>query len=120
MAAVVVLPEPFSPTSITTTGEGPPRSSCAGLLAQQPLQLAMDDLDEVLLGREAAQHLLTERVLLDRLDEVAHDRDVDVGFEERQAHVAQRFLDVPLGDSSLALQLAPQCFELLAQGFEHD
>ena len=58
--------------------------------------------------------------LLDRLDEVADDADVDVGLEERQPHVAQRLLDVALGDLSLALQLAPQGLELLAQGFEHD
>jgi hypothetical protein len=79
----------------------------------------MDELDEVLLGREAPQHLLAEGVALDGLDELLDDADVDVGLEERQAHVAQRLLDVLLGDLSLAAQLAPQAVELLAQGVEH-
>src|SRR4029453_55091 len=88
-------------------------------LAEQPLQLAVDELDEVLLGAEAPQHVLAERVLPDRLDEVADDADVDVGFEQREPDVPERVLDVPLADPSLALQLPPQALELLTQGFEH-
>src|SRR5262245_14280806 len=97
-----------------------PEVERGGLLAEQALQLAMHELDEVLLGAQAPQHLLAERVLLDRLDEVADDADVDVGLEEREADVAQRLLDVSLADPSLPPQLAPQAVELLTQGFEHD
>src|SRR5881296_797040 len=80
----------------------------------------MNEPQEVLLGGEAAQHLLTERVPLDRFDEVPDDLQVDVGLEERQAHIAERVLDVPFGDPSLALQLAQQGIELLRKSFEHD
>ncbi len=80
----------------------------------------MHELQELLLGREAAQHLLTQGVPLDRLDEIADDLQVDVGLEERQPHVAERVLDVPFGDSSLALQLAQQGVKLLRQSFKHD
>ena len=79
----------------------------------------MDELDEVLVGSEAAEDVLAERVAFDRVDEVSNDGDVDVGFEEREANVAQRFLDVSLADFPLPLQLSPQGFELLAQGIEH-
>src|SRR5262249_43092241 len=92
----------------------------ARLPAEQPHQLAVHELDEMLLRREAAQHLGPERVTLDRLDEVADDSDVHVGLEEREPHVAQRFLDVALGDPPLAPELAHQGIELLAQGIEHD
>jgi len=73
----------------------------------------------VLLRREAAEHLLAEGVAFDRLDEVADDVEVDVGLEEREPHVAQRFFDVALGDPPLALQLAEERVELLAEGLEH-
>ena len=79
----------------------------------------MHELDEVLLRREAPQHLLAERVPLHGVDEVAHDRDVHVRFEQRQAHVTERFLDVALRDPPLALQLAEERVELLAEGLEH-
>ena len=89
-------------------------------LAEQADELAMNEPQEVLLGGEAAQHFLTERVPLDRFDEVPDDLQVDVGLEERQAHVAERVLDVPFGDPSLSLQLAQQGIELLRESFEHD
>ena len=79
-------------------GRGPAEVERDALLAEQPDQLAMDELDEVLLGREAPQHLFAEGVLLDGLDELLDDADVDVGLEERQPHVAERLLDVALGD----------------------
>jgi hypothetical protein len=65
----------------------------------------MHELHEVLLGREALQNFLAERVLLDALDEVADDGDVDVGLEERETDVAQRLLDVLLRDLPLTLEL---------------
>ena len=87
--------------------------------AERPDELAVHELDEVLLRREAPQHLLAERVPLHGVDEVAHDRDVHVRFEQRQAHVTERFLDVALRDPPLALQLAEERVELLAEGLEH-
>jgi len=57
--------------------------------------------------------------VLHRLDEVADDVQVDVGLEEGEAHVAQRLLDVPLGDLPVPSELAQQGVELLAEGFEH-
>src|SRR5205823_9523681 len=45
------------------------------------------------------------------VDELAHDRDVHVRFEQRQAHVTERFLDVALRDPPLALQLAEERVE---------
>src|SRR4029453_9132971 len=72
-------------------------------LAEQPLQLAVGELDEVLLGAEAPQDLPAPRGLPARVDEVAEDADVDVGFEQREPDVPERVLDVPLADPSLAL-----------------
>ena len=75
----------------------------------------MHQAQEMLLRREAPQHLLAEGVLLDGGDEVADDVQVDVGLEERQPYLAERILDVALGDLALPPQFAQQGFELLAE-----
>src|SRR5436309_1026217 len=100
-------------------GRRPAEVERRGRAAERPHQLAVDQLDEVLFRREAAEHLLAEGVAFDRLDKVADDVEVDVGLEEREPHVAQRFFDVALGDPPLALQLAEERVELLAEGLEH-
>src|SRR5213593_4756921 len=100
-------------------GRRPAEVERRGRAAERLDQLAVDQLDEVLLRREAAEHLLAEGVAFDRLDEVADDADVDVGLEKREPHVAERVFDVALRDPPLALQLAEERVELLAEGFEH-
>ena len=79
----------------------------------------MDDLDELLVGREGAQDILAHRLRLHPLDEVLGDLEVDVGFEQRHAHVAQRLLDVRLGDPAGAADLAEHSFELVGERIEH-
>ena len=54
----------------------------------------MDDLDDLLAGGDGFRHRLAGGLVLDRLDEVSGDRQRDVGFEKRHAHLAQRRLDV--------------------------
>ena len=45
-------------------------------------------------GRQAPQHGLVHRAIADPVDERLDDFEVDVGFEEREANLAQRRLDV--------------------------
>ena len=68
-------------------------------------ELAVNDLDELLPGREALADFLTERPLLDAFDERLDHGQRNVGFEERKAHLPQRVLDVCLGQAALAAQL---------------
>ena len=59
----------------------------------------MDDLHDLLAGREALQHLLAERALAHVSDEVADDLEVDIGLEQREpdlAHGARDLLFVEL------------------------
>jgi len=58
--------------------------------------------DEGLARGEAGGHLLPERLLLHPGDEVAHHRQRDVGFQQRHTHLAQRFLDVGIGETRFA------------------
>ena len=75
-----------------------------GGAAHQRGELAMDDADQRLPGRQRADDFLADRLVLDRRDEVLDDRQRDVGFEQREAHLAQRVLDVVVGEPCLAAQ----------------
>ena len=77
----------------------------ARLPAHHLAQFGRDELDQVLFGRERAQHLLAERLLLDVIDEVADHADIYVGLEQREPDLAERFFDIALGDTALALKL---------------
>ena len=46
-------------------------------------------LDDLLAGIERAQHFLADRLFRDPLDEGIGDVEVDVGFEQRAAHLLQ-------------------------------
>ncbi len=70
--------------------------------------------NQVLLGSERAQDFLTERLLLDVIDEVADDLDIDVGFEQREPDFAQGLFDIALGDPALSAQLFENAFEPIA------
>src|SRR6185312_15388777 len=90
-------------------------------------QLLLTDAHEVLLGRRrqgavaglgAQLHRLADRLFLHAIEERLGDLELDVGFEQRHAHVAQRVLDVvrrQLGDAGQAsfgvAEPARECFE---------
>jgi len=71
-------------------------------LAHEGGELAVHDADEGLAGREAADHFLAQRLGAHGFDEVLHDRKRDVRFQERDAHLAQGFLDVGFGKARFA------------------
>ncbi len=68
--------------------------------AHQRGQLLVDDLDHLLAGIEAAEHVGAEAALLDRGRELLDDLEVDVGLEQREADLAHRGIDVGLGQLS--------------------
>jgi hypothetical protein len=82
-------------------------------------QLLVDDLDQLLTGRQAGQHLLAQRPLFDIGNELFDDPKVDIRFEERQAHLAQTFLDIALGQLAVALELLEDAVKLVGQVFKH-
>ncbi len=73
--------------------------------AQQRGQFLVDDPDHLLRRRERAQHVLPEGLVADPAHEVLGDVVIDVGLEQGQAHLAERVLDVVLGQTVGALQL---------------
>ena len=52
-------------------------------------------------GVSEPDDLLADRLVLDRRDEVLDDGQRDVGLEQREPHLAQRVLDVVVGQARL-------------------
>ncbi len=77
-------------------------SEAGRVLAQQRDQLVADDLDDLLGGRERGQHFGADGLDADLLDQVADHVEVDVGFEQRHANLAQGVADVLFGERALA------------------
>ena len=66
--------------------------------AEDVHQLFVDDGDDLLRAAEALHHFGAERPLADGGDELADDLEVDVGFEQRDTHLAHRVVEVLFGD----------------------
>ena len=79
----------------------------------------MHDADQRLARRQAAHHLLAERALAHLRDEVPDHRQCDVGLEQRHAHLAQRVLDVGLGEPRFAAQRLDDLRQASCQTFKH-
>jgi hypothetical protein len=75
--------------------------------------------DQRLAGRQAAGHFRAERRGAHRLDEVLHHRQRDVGLEQRDAHFAQRLLDVGFGEARFAANVLYDAREPCGQCVQH-
>ncbi len=73
-------------------------------VAEQREHLVADDPHDLLRGRQAAQDVLAHGPVAHAVDERLDDLEVDVGLEQRQPDLAQRGLDVGLGQARLAPQ----------------
>ena len=95
LPVVVVLPEPCSP-SIKSRAAGRGFLQPALGIAEQRQQLIANDLDD-LLRRVQALDLDIHRAIAHAIDERLDDLEVDVGFEQRQANLAEHSLNGRLG-----------------------
>src|SRR4029077_8345492 len=89
------------------------------LLAEQRAQLVAHDLHHLLRGGQAVQHLLAKRPLAHAVDERLDHPEVDIGFEQRHADLAERPVERLGSDLALALELAEDFTELVLQTVEH-
>ena len=85
-------------------------NACSGVIVLVPYSL--------LFARSSTS--LPRAALAHALEEALDDPELDVGFEQRQAHVAERVLDDvvgQLGDAGQPLASGP---ESLGEGLQHD
>ena len=79
----------------------------------------MDDLHDLLAGREALLDVLAKRPLAHLGHELLDHVEVDVGFEQREADLAHRPGDRLLVQRAAALEVAEGALELVSEGVEH-
>ena len=70
-------------------------------------------------GERLLQHLRADGALLHAGDELLDELEVDVGLEQRLAHLAHGVGDIFLGELALAAQPVKDLVEALLQTLEH-
>ena len=81
--------------------------------AHQAGELLVDDLDDLLAGVELLGDVGAERALLDRRRELLDDLEVDVRLEQREPDLAQRGVDVVLGQRAALADTRQRALQLL-------
>src|SRR4029077_16988486 len=77
------------------------------------------DADDLLRRGEAAEHVLADGALLHAGDELLAELEVDIGLEQRLAHLAHGVCDVFFSEFALAAEPAKDLVEALLQTLEH-
>ena len=90
-----------------------------GLAAEDADQLLVDGLDDLLAGAQALGYVLTDQPEPDAVDEGPGHPDIDVGFEQGGADLAQGLVDIVVTQPSAASEAPEDAFEPVGQGVEH-
>ncbi len=83
-------------------------------------QLVVHDLDDLLLGPDALDQLGAGRLDVDPRHELLNDVEMNVGLEQRIAHLAQTFLHVRFGQNSADTKAFEGRGEPFLQIVEHE
>src|SRR3954454_21171443 len=83
-------------------------------------QLLVHDLDDLLPGVEALEHVLTDGTFADARDELLDDTKVDVALEQRQANLTHRGVNVRLGNSAVAGQAPEDVAQPVGKIIKHE
>src|SRR6478736_7805771 len=81
-------------------------------------ELFVHDLDDLLARAQALLHVRAVRPLLDPGDELLHELDVHVGFEQREPDLAGDFVDVLLAQPAAAAQAREDAVKTVGEGVE--
>ena len=119
LAAVVVLPDPCRPANSTTVGRARSVGELEGLAAEDPDQLLVDRLDDLLAGGETAGERLATAAVAHRGHEPADHAELDVGLQEGGADLAQRLVEIGVGQPAAAPQATGDALQAVGQGVEH-
>ena len=82
-------------------------------------QLVMDDLDDLLAGRDGFGDRLASGLLAHGFDKIACHGKGDVGLQQGHAHLAERGFDVVLGKRTLFGETIKDAREAFGQIFKH-
>src|SRR5699024_9095775 len=101
-------------------GRGLGEVQVAGGAAEHLDKLVVDELDDLLGGVERLGDLFAQRSLTDPAGDLAPHRDGDVGVEQGTADLADRLVDVRLGEAAMAAQTLQRCCDAIGEVVEHE
>ncbi len=87
----------------------------AGVAAEERGQLVMENLHDLLAGRDTAQDFFAQRLVFHLGDELFRHLVIDVGLEEREAHLAHGVGDVHLRDRAVAAEILEDVLQFIAE-----
>ena len=116
---VVVLPEPCRPGHENDGGRLRGEFEARGVFAEERDQFVADDLDDLLAGRERGEDFGADGLFANVFDEVADDVEVNVGFEQGDANLAESFGDVFFSERALAAEGLEDALEFVGEVFKH-
>ena len=87
--------------------------------AHQGDQLLVDNLDNLLRGHEAFEHLAAHRALRDLGHEVLDDLEIDVRLQQRELDLAHAGLDVGLGQLAFVPKFRESLRHFVNQALKH-
>jgi hypothetical protein len=93
------------------------QGSIAG--AEDRRQLFVHDLDDLLAGVEALEHVGTDRPRPHAGDELLDHPEIDVSLEQGQPHLAHGGIDVGLADPAAATQAGECVAQAVGKLVEH-
>src|SRR3954469_7056648 len=79
----------------------------------------MKNLNDLLTRRDAAEHFLAERLLLDPSDELLGNLEIDIRFQQREAHLPERVIDVGFADRAMTAKVLKDVLKLVAELRKH-
>src|SRR4029077_5745389 len=90
-----------------------------GIATEQDRQFIVENLNDLLAGRDAAQNGFAKRFLFDLSDKFLGNLKIDISLEQREPDLAQRGLDVLLADLPMAAEIFEDLLQLVAKVREH-
>ncbi len=119
LPAVVVLPDPCSPTIMIIVGGTAASVSACRLLPSIAVSSSCTIFTICWPGETDLQHLLPQRLLLHPLQELARDLVVHVRFQQHAPDLPQPIADHGLGEHPALAEATEYAVELLAELVEH-
>ncbi len=89
------------------------------LPAHQGGDFLLYDFNELLRRGKAGHHFLTDRSLLNRLDEILDHFKIDVGLQEGDPYLFQGLLDILFGQFPMASQSFKNTLEFCRKALKH-
>ena len=116
---VVVLPEPWSPSSRITRGRGALSVRPPLVSPKSASSSSRTIFTTCCAGDRLLQHRLVHRLVAHAVDERLDDLEVDVGFEQGQTNLAQHAFHLLGREAHLAAKRREGLLDARAERFEH-